>query len=79
MQDFCLESEQNHILLSKWKAEEVSIINGSQGQTGRPKNNHDNMDVIETSLCNHVQWSSLYPDPKSMITGVDSETGRLLP
>lgn len=85
VQAFCLENEQNHHLLSKWKAEDRrqnKLTNGSQ-QSQSDKNRisqmNNDFDVIDTSLCSHTQWSSLFPDPKSTITGIDPNSGLLLP
>ncbi|CAL8122666.1 unnamed protein product [Orchesella dallaii] len=77
VQDFCLESEQNHLLVSSLKTDATKDV--SEGQSKSLKIDQGSMDHMETSVCSHSQWSSLFPDPKSSITGIDSETGFLLP
>ena len=34
--------------------------------------------IDRISKCSETVWSSLYPDPKSQILGVDSQTGKLI-
>ncbi|ODM98476.1 Xylosyltransferase oxt [Orchesella cincta] len=79
VQDFCLESEQNHLLLSSFKTVSAKDVSQGQSKSLKMDQGSSSMDKMETSVCSHSQWSSMFPDPKSSITGIDPETGFLLP
>ena len=83
LQDTCLEKEISPADMRTW----FGHLHASwehNSKTTLSTNSTDEMtdynyNKLELTLCSHTQWSSLFPDPKSSITGIDDQTGVLIP